>query len=56
MDDDDPTITLCRAVAGEHSGGPGCWCRPLTMTASAWDRYIAEHPADENGVILGMDS
>ena len=55
-DEAEPTITVCRDVAGDHVGGPGCWCRPLTMTVSQWDQYVMDHPPTAQGVIVGLDS
>ena len=51
--DDEPLITVCRAVTGEHIGGPECWCRPLTMTPTQMERYLEDHSGDTP---VGLDS
>lgn len=50
---DEALIVVCRAVAGEHIGGAGCWCRPVTLRPSDVDAYLTDHPGDTP---VGLDS
>jgi hypothetical protein len=48
-DDRRPLIVICRAVPGEHLGGPDCWCNPYRLDPfdeAAVSRFaeLAEHP------------
>lgn len=34
MEDEVPLIFVCRDIAGDHVGGPECFCNPVVFSAS----------------------
>lgn len=44
--DGDFEIVVCRAIPGEHVGGPDCWCCPYVLRTEEERRRFEEEIAD----------